>query len=103
MVENALVEEHQGIHRLILGRRGDVAAHGQICQERLNFRLGRKEVRARAHAVKPDEPYNPIQVRAFRMNGIMMETEHITGFIKELWLLTSRRVRHTRAPFWRFE
>ena len=37
------------------------------------------------------------------MNGVVVETEHITDFIEEFWLLTSRRVRHIRAPFWRLE
>jgi hypothetical protein len=30
MVEDALVEEHQGIHRLVLGRGSDISVHGQV-------------------------------------------------------------------------
>jgi len=56
MVEDALVEEHQGVHRLVLGRGGDVSVHGQVGQERLDFRFGGEEVLTRPHAVETDEP-----------------------------------------------
>jgi hypothetical protein len=35
------------------------------------------------------------------MNGVVVETEPMTDFIEEFWLLTSRRIRPIRAPFWR--
>jgi len=34
------------------------------------------------------------------MNGVVVETEHLTDLIEEFWLLTSRRVRHIRSPSW---
>ena len=37
------------------------------------------------------------------MNGIVVETAHLTALIGEFWLLTPRRVRHTWALSWRFE
>ena len=40
---------------------------------------------------------------ALGMNGIVVETEHLTDFIKEFWLLTPHRVRHNRSPSWCFE
>jgi hypothetical protein len=53
--------------------------------------------------VKPDEPDDPLQIRALGMNGVVVETEHCTDFIEEFWLLTSRRVRHIRAQAGRLE
>jgi hypothetical protein len=41
---------------------------------------------------------NSGHIRAFGMNGTVVETEHFADFIEEFWLLTSRRVRHMRAP-----
>lgn len=32
-----------------------------------------------------------------------VETEHVTDFSGELWLLTSRRGRHIWSPSWRLE
>jgi hypothetical protein len=75
LAEDALVEEHQDIHRLILGRRGAVAVHGQVRQERFNLRFGGEEVRARPQAGKPDEP---LRIRALGMNGVVVETEPCT-------------------------
>ena len=97
MVEDALIEEHQGIHRLILGRRSDVAVHGQVRQERFDLRFSGEEVRARPHAVKPDEADDPLHIGALGMNGVVVETEHVADFIEEFWLLTSCRVRHIRV------
>jgi hypothetical protein len=46
--------------------------------------------RVRAHAVEPDEPNNPLHIRALGMNGIVMEAEYSADLIEEFWLLTSR-------------
>jgi predicted metalloprotease len=37
------------------------------------------------------------------MKGVVVETEHRRDVIEAFWLLTSPRVRHMRAPFWRLE
>jgi len=97
-VEDALVEEHQGIHRLVLGRGSDVSVHGQVSQERLDLRFGGEEVLARAHAVEADEPYDPLHRGALGVHGVVVETEHRSDLIEEFWVLTARRVRHTRSP-----
>ena len=98
MGEDALVEEHQGIHRLVLGRGSDVSMHGQVRQERFDLRFGGEEVLARPHAVETDEPYDPIHIGALGVHGVVVETEHLADFIEELGLLTSRRIRHRRSP-----
>jgi hypothetical protein len=49
---------------------------------------------ARAHTVELDEPYDPLHIGALDVNGVVVETGHVTDFIKEFWLLTSRGVRH---------
>lgn len=92
MLEDALVEKHPSIHRLVLRRRSDVSVHGQVSQERFDLRFGGQEVFARAQTVEPDDP---LHIRALSMNGVVVETECVTDFIEEFWLLTSRDVRHT--------
>ena len=82
VVEDALVEEHQGIHGLVLGGGSDVALYRQIGQERLDLGLGGKEVRAGPHAVETDESDDPLHIGALGVNGVMMETEHLAHFIK---------------------
>ena len=37
------------------------------------------------------------------MNGVVVETEHLSNFIEEFGWLTSCRVRHIRSPSWRPE
>jgi hypothetical protein len=103
MGEDALVEAHQGIHRLVLGRGSPVSVHGQVSQERFDLRFGGEEVLVRPHAMETDEPYDPIHIGVLGVNGVVVETEHLSDFIEEFWLLTCRRVRHTRSPLWRPE
>jgi hypothetical protein len=47
LVEDALVEEHQGIHRLVLGRSSDVSVHGQVSEERFDRGVSGEAVVAR--------------------------------------------------------
>jgi len=53
--------------------------------------------------VEPDDPDDPLPIRALGMNGVVVKTEHVTDFIEEFWLLTSCRVRHIWSPSWRLE
>ena len=98
-----LVEEHQGIHGLVLGGGSDVSIHRQVGQERLDLGFGGDEVFAGPHAVETDESYDPLHRGALGVNGVVMETEHVSDVIEEFWLLTARRVRHIRASSWRLE
>jgi hypothetical protein len=45
--------------------------------------------------VEPDKPDNPLHIRALRVDGIVLETEAIPDFLKELGLLTWGGLRHT--------
>ena len=74
--------------------------HGQVHQERCDFRFGGEEVRARLHAVETDEPYDPLHIRVLGEHGVVVETEHRSDVIEESWWLASRRVRHRRSPSW---
>ncbi len=49
----------------------------------------RQEVRARSHPMEANEANDPVHVGPLGMNGIVVETEHVTDFIKQFWLLTS--------------
>ena len=65
--------------------------------------MGGEKVLARPHAVETDEPYDPLHIGALGVNGVVVETEHLADFIEEFGLLTSRRVRQRRSPYWRPE
>ena len=101
MIEDALVEEHQGIHGLVLGGGSDVSIHRQVGQERLDFGFGGEEVCAGPHTVETGKPYDPLHIGALGVYGVVVKTEHLADFIEEFWWLTSRRVRHIRSPPWR--
>ena len=48
MGEDTFVEEYQVIHRLILGRRSDLAVHGEVCEKHSIFgSVGKRSVRDR--------------------------------------------------------
>jgi len=100
MVEDALVEEHQGIHGLVLGGGRDLAMHRQVRQERFDLGFGGEEVLTRPHAVEPDEPDDPCHIGSLGMNGVVVPTEHLSHVIEEFGLLTSRRGRHRIPPRW---
>ena len=62
VVEDARVEEHQGIHGLVLGGGSDISVHGKVHEERLDFGFRREEIVAGPHAVETDVAHDPIQV-----------------------------------------
>ena len=98
VLEDTLIEEHQGIHRLVLGRGSDIAVHGQIGQERLNLGFRREEVRTRLHAVETNEADDPLHIGALGVDGVVMEAEYRPDFLEECWWLTSGGVRPIRTP-----
>jgi hypothetical protein len=98
--EDARVEEHQGRHRLVLGRGSHVSMHGKVCQERFDRRFGGEEVLARPHAMETDEPDDPLYRGALDVHGAVVQTEHLSHVIEEVGLLTCRRVRPIRSPSW---
>jgi len=98
VIEDALVEEHQGIHGLVLGGGSDVSMHRQVGQERLDLGFGGEEG---SHTVETGELYNPLHIGALGVYGVVVETEHLADYIEEFWRLISRLVRPIRSPSWR--
>ncbi len=96
LIEDALVEEHQVIHRLVPGGGSDVS-HRQVGQERLDLGLAGEEVCAGPHTVETSEPYDPLHIGALGVHGVVVATEHLADFIEECWWLTSRHVRHIKV------
>jgi hypothetical protein len=101
LITDALVEEHPGIHGLVLGRGRDVSLHRQVGQEGLDLRFGGEEVGAGPHPVETGEPFAPFHIGALGMIGVVVQTEYLAYFIEQFRGLTSSRVRHTRVPSWR--
>jgi hypothetical protein len=98
VVEDAPVEEHQGIHGLVLGGTSDVSVHRQVGQEGFDLGFGGEGVCAQPPAVEPDESDDPLHRGAFSVHGVVVQTEHLSDAIEEFWSLTSYRIRHTRSP-----
>jgi len=94
VVEGALVEEHQGIHGLVLGGGRDIAVHGQVREERLDVRFRREEIIAGPHAVETDVAHDPLQVGSLGMNRVVVHAENLSDLLEKCWLLTSGRARH---------
>jgi len=89
------------MHGLALGGGSDVALHSQVGQERFDLRFGGAKVLARPHAVETDESYDPLRIGSLGVNGVVVQTKHLSDVIEEFWWLTLRRVRHIRSPSWR--
>jgi hypothetical protein len=88
LVEDALVEEHQGVHRHVLGGSRNVAMHRQVGEKCLDLGFGGKEVFTRPHAVETDEASDPLDIGALGVDGAVMETEHLADVIESFWTLT---------------
>jgi len=65
--------------------------------------FGGEEVFARPHAVETDESYDPLHIGSLGVNGVVVQTEHLSHFIEEFGLLISRRGGHTIPPRWWLE
>ena len=60
--------------------------------------LRREEVLTGPHAVETNKPHDPVHVRSLGVNGVVVQTEHLSDLIEEFGLLTFCRVRHIRLP-----
>ena len=81
----------------------DVSIDRQVGQERLDLGFGGEEVLARPHAVETDESYDPLDIGSLSVDGVVMQTEHLSHFIEEFGLLIARRGRHTIPLWWWLE
>jgi hypothetical protein len=50
--------------------------------------------------VETDESYDPLHIGALGVNGVVVQTEHLSHFIEEFGLWISRRARHMIPPWW---
>jgi hypothetical protein len=94
VVEDALIEEHQDIHGLVLGGGCDVSIQRQVGQERLDRGFGGEEVFARPHAVETDASHDPLHRGSLRVHGVVVQTEHLSHVIEEFGVWISRRGGH---------
>ena len=81
LVEDFAIKEHEGVERLVLGGRGDVARNGQVGKEGLDFNsahVGRMPL-----AMEEDEALDPAGVRVLGVDGVMFDPEHFTNLIEE--------------------
>jgi hypothetical protein len=94
MGEDARVEEHQGIHGLVLSGGHDVSMHCQVGQERLDPGFSGEEVFARPQAVETDASHDPLHRGSLRVHGVVVQTEHLSHVIEEFGVWISRRGGH---------
>ena len=100
VVEDVLVEEHQGIHGLVLGGGSDISMHRQVGQERLDLGFGGEEIFARLHTVETEESYDPLHKGSLSVHGVVVQTEYPSHFIEEFGLWPSRPGGHGIPPAW---
>ena len=49
--------------------------------------FGGEEVFARAHAVETDESYDPLHRGSLSVHGVVVETEYLSHFLEEDWVV----------------
>ena len=64
-----------------------LSMHGQVGQERFDLGFGGEEVFARPHAVETDESYDPLHIGALGVNGVVVQTEHLCGLHRGVWVV----------------
>jgi len=79
--EYITIEEKDGVERLILGRGGDVALHGQVGQVCLD--LVHPHLPWMAFVVEEDEALDPIGVSLFGARGVMFEADHVPYLVEQ--------------------
>jgi hypothetical protein len=74
--------------------------HRQAGQERLDLGFGGEEVFASSHGVETDEPDDPLHIGSLGVNGVAVQTEHLSYLIEEFRRWISHRGRHILPPSW---
>lgn len=85
--EDLLVEEYNGIKRLILGRRSDFAFHSQMAQECVDF--GGPHLIRMSLTVEENESPNPLQVGFFRPQAVVFDSKDLPHLLEKLRLRSS--------------
>ena len=79
--QDVLIEEEQGVERLVLGGCSDLTPRGQIGEEFVDLRAA--HLARVAFAVEQDESPDPIQVGLLGAIGQVMEPEHLAALVEE--------------------
>jgi len=91
LTQDALIEENQRIHGLILGGWRNVPLYGQMSKEYFDLGFSRKELIARTHAVESDKTHYPVHIGTFGVNRVVMEAQVLADLIEKFrlfWFLT---------------
>jgi hypothetical protein len=72
----------RAIHRRVLGGGSDVSMHGQVGQARFDLGFDGEAVVARPQAVEADEAYDPRHLGTLGMNGVAVQTEHLSHVVE---------------------
>jgi hypothetical protein len=84
-----VIQEQHGAERLILGAGRDAPLHGQVRQERLDFRS--PHFPGVSLVVKEDIAANPLDVGLFGANGVMQQPELLPNLVEEFHRALGRR------------
>ena len=85
--KDVLVEEYDGVERLILGRSSDVAFHGQMTQKCVDF--GSTHLIRVSLTMKENESPDPLQVGFFRPQAVVFDPKDLPHLIEKLRLRSS--------------
>ena len=85
--KDLLVEEYDGVERLILGRSSDVPFHGQMAQECVDF--GGTHLIRVSLTVEENESPNPLQVGFLRPQAVVFDSKDLPHLLEKLRLRSS--------------
>jgi len=83
LLEHLLIQKDQGVHSLVLGRRGDTRVNGQVGEKGFNLGFAPLQVFATGHSVVAHKAFDPVAVGTFGVDRIVMEPHELPDFIDE--------------------
>jgi hypothetical protein len=81
--EDVLVEEYDGVERLILRGSSDVSFHGEVAQKGMHF-VG-THVPGVPLSMKEDVAADPLQIGFFGPQAIVFHPQVIANLVEKLW------------------
>jgi hypothetical protein len=88
------IQEENGVQRLVLGRSGDIAADGEVSEERAE--MLRAELAGMTFAMKEDVAANPVQIGLLGANAVVLDTDDVAHLIEQA--AATRRKASMPAP-----
>src|SRR5437868_10126062 len=83
-LKNVFIKKEQRAERLILGGGRHPAITGEMGKKRAHFRF--THFSGMTHRVKTDKALDPIPIRSFRTQAVVLKTHDIAHLIDQFWI-----------------